>query len=435
MKKIIALFGLICISISILQAQTAAEIEQIRSQANMGNAEAQFELGFCYSNGLGLPVDHVEAEKWVRRSANKGFAAAECTMGIFYEMGIDGVITPNEHEAAKWYKKSAEQGYAEAQLYLGNCYMFGFGLAQSNEEALKWYRKSAEQGVFQAEITLGMYYKNIGDNTNALYWLEKAYASAKANKQEVDQEMWDEYDENFITPLEAEINEIKTGSAEKKTTYLIPSTTSLYFNGTGSTSTITVSTDGKSYEVTLLPSWCRVINQTADSFQIVCQSNDGEAREDWFKIKSGDKEVRINVEQAAGKTGPSAKFENIWVEHNVLEIPYNIYSRRGMRIHVKFSVEGMLNKRGDCVVWFYFSNGEVLKDYNRLYRTSDGQVAASGKFKPTYESCIFNDFTIFMPYDELHLSRGYHHLKFKIGLFDHNDKQMATSEETHFSVN
>lgn len=106
-----------------------------------------------------------------------------------------------------------------------------------------------------------------------------------------------------------------------------------------------------------------------------------------------------------------------------------------MQIHIKFSVEGMLNKQGDCVIWFYFSNGSMLKDYNNSYRSSNGQVAVSRKFKPSYESCIFNDFVIFMPYDELHLSHGSHNLKFDIGLFDHNNKHMETSDYTSFTYN
>lgn len=169
MKKLFVLLSLLCISIS-LWAQTASELEQIRSQANMGNPEAQLQLGFCYANGLGgLAINFTEAVKWFRKSADKGYAIAQCIMGTYYEMGIEDVITSNPNEAVKWYRKSAEQGYAEAQLYLGNCYLNGFGgVTQSTEEAVRWYKKSAEQGYFQAQCTLGMYYKSIGNNTTAL---------------------------------------------------------------------------------------------------------------------------------------------------------------------------------------------------------------------------------------------------------------------------
>lgn len=45
----------------------------------------------------------------------------------------------------------------------------------------------------------------------------------------------------------------------------------------------------------------------------------------------------------------SAKIEQVWLE-------YNVYSgnERGMKIHVKFSVNNMLNKSGNVVAYFYF---------------------------------------------------------------------------------
>lgn len=434
MKKIIIFFILICASFS-LWAQTSEDLRQLRSQANMGNAEAQFQLGWCYEYGIDglLSPDFNKAIEWYKKSAEKGFAPAQCILGGCYEMGIDGVIASDPNEAVKWYKKSAEQEYAEAQLYLGNSYMSGFGsLTQSESEAVKWWKKSAEQGFLQAQIALGTYYKNSANRSSALYWFEKAKANIDANKKDIPKEMQAEFNENYVVPIEKEINELKK-PVSKTATYLTTSTNSLNFNSYGSTSTITVSTDGNSYEVSYLPSWCSVINKTTNFFKIVCQSNSGDTRTDWFKVKSDDKEVRINIEQAAGVKVPSAKFENIWVVHNVLENQCNIYSRKGMQIHIKFSVDGMLNKRGNCVVWFYFSNGSELTDYNNLYKTTTGKVATSSKFKSTYENSIWNDFVIFMPYDELHLSRGSHSLKFKIGLFDQNDKQIVTSEETHFS--
>ena len=36
----------------------------IRTRANAGDASAQFNLGFMYANGRGVPQDDVEAYKW-----------------------------------------------------------------------------------------------------------------------------------------------------------------------------------------------------------------------------------------------------------------------------------------------------------------------------------------------------------------------------------
>jgi len=86
-------------------------------------------------------------------------------------------------------------------------------------------------------------------------------------------------------------------------------------------------------------------------------------------------------------------------------------------------------------VRFYYSNGTVLKDSNNLYKATDGQVSVSSNFIPIFETSTFNDFVMFMPYDELHLIKGNHRLKFNVGIFDHNNRQIATSNYVYFYVN
>ena len=85
------------------------------------------------------------------------------------------------------------------------------------------------------------------------------------------------------------------------TTYLSTNPTSLSFNNYGGTQTIVVTTDGNSYDIADdLPYWCRITNKTKTSFQIVCRSNYlGDAREHYFYVTSGTKDVRININQDA----------------------------------------------------------------------------------------------------------------------------------------
>jgi FOG: TPR repeat, SEL1 subfamily len=40
---------------------------------------AQYGLGFCYANGLGVNKDNEEAVKWYRLAADQGFAMARRT--------------------------------------------------------------------------------------------------------------------------------------------------------------------------------------------------------------------------------------------------------------------------------------------------------------------------------------------------------------------
>ncbi len=50
-------------------AEMARAAELFRHAAEQGDALAQYDLGYCYENGLGTPVDPLQAFRWYRRSA------------------------------------------------------------------------------------------------------------------------------------------------------------------------------------------------------------------------------------------------------------------------------------------------------------------------------------------------------------------------------
>lgn len=47
------------------------------SRAELGDPEAQYELGLAYSTGDGVPVDLIEAHKWFNLAAMAGDEAAK----------------------------------------------------------------------------------------------------------------------------------------------------------------------------------------------------------------------------------------------------------------------------------------------------------------------------------------------------------------------
>ena len=73
-------------------------------------------LGRCYYYGEGVTIDHVEAVKWFRKSAEKGDAEAQYMLGRCYDDGIG--VNIDHVEAVEWYRKSAEQDHADAQQML-----------------------------------------------------------------------------------------------------------------------------------------------------------------------------------------------------------------------------------------------------------------------------------------------------------------------------
>ena len=86
---------------------------EYKAKAEQGNAEAQFNLGFCYDDGRG--------------------------------------VAKNAREAVKWYRKAAEQNYAPAQFNLGYCYANGQGVEKDIAEAYAWFSIAAKADPDAAE--------------------------------------------------------------------------------------------------------------------------------------------------------------------------------------------------------------------------------------------------------------------------------------------
>jgi len=103
---------------------------------------------------------------------------------------------------------------------------------------------------------------------------------------------------------------------------------------------------------------------------------------------------------------PGATFDRVWVEDNV-----TVGGKRGMKIHTAFTVFGLKSVSCYLQLKFLTSDGKPLMDKNGEFEHEDGSVAAFGEFKPEYDSALFKDFSIFMPYAEFDLPSGKYNLK------------------------
>ncbi|HVU26832.1 MAG TPA: tetratricopeptide repeat-containing serine protease family protein [Verrucomicrobiae bacterium] len=151
-------------------------IEQIKSLAENGDAQAQYKLGNRYLQGEGVSKDSSKAIKWYRKAADQGQVQAETLLGYSYLSGES--VPKDSSEAIKWFRKAADQGYDYAQDCLGECYQGGIGVPQDYGEAVKWYQKAAEQGYVTAQYDLGKCYQNSNgvpcDFAEAAKWFRAA---------------------------------------------------------------------------------------------------------------------------------------------------------------------------------------------------------------------------------------------------------------------
>jgi anti-anti-sigma factor len=126
--------------------------DQFRSAAEIGNANAQYEMGRCHENGWGVEQDASTALMWYRKAMRQNHAEAQHALANSYAYGIG--VSQDYNEALQLYRRAAEQGLASAQYAMGLSYEFGIGVTKNNETAARWYRLAAYQGDTRAKEAL-----------------------------------------------------------------------------------------------------------------------------------------------------------------------------------------------------------------------------------------------------------------------------------------
>lgn len=166
-----------------------------------GNADAQFYLAYCYSNGLGVEVDNDKAIEWYRRSAEQGNSSSQNNLGVCYSNGRG--VNQDKAKAAEWYRKAAEQGEAYAQCNLADFYKDGIGVEKDLALAVLWYKKSADQQHERAMLALAdcyYYGKGIEENKEEAIYIyktlvgkgnEKAIETIKRIEEEENHDRWE----------------------------------------------------------------------------------------------------------------------------------------------------------------------------------------------------------------------------------------------------
>ncbi len=143
-----------------------AALQSLQAAADNGDANAQFQLGFLYAQGQGVPQDYAQAASWFRKAADQGDALAQTSLGVMYANGQG--VPRNYAQAASWYRKAADQGFADAQNNLGVMYQFGvsvpqdyaiayalYNLAAAGDTQASAYRDSISQQMSEADIESG----------------------------------------------------------------------------------------------------------------------------------------------------------------------------------------------------------------------------------------------------------------------------------------
>jgi uncharacterized protein len=130
-------------------------LQAVRTRAENGDPEAQFELGLAFASS-GDRFDSSEAARWYLKAAEQSHVRAQYNLGLMYLKGQG--VARDKALSRLWMSKAANLGDAGAQ------YEFGMrehrlSLDESSEfalelkiEAYKWLLLAAAQGYGDSEI-------------------------------------------------------------------------------------------------------------------------------------------------------------------------------------------------------------------------------------------------------------------------------------------
>jgi localization factor PodJL len=129
-------------------AQGAPQPEQAATwfarSAEKGFAPAQYSLGTLYEKGNGVTRDTAVARDWYVKAAEQGNVRAMHNLAVLFATGVDGKSDPVL--AARWFREAADHGMTDSQYNLGILYARGAGVEQDLTESYKWFSIVAAAG-------------------------------------------------------------------------------------------------------------------------------------------------------------------------------------------------------------------------------------------------------------------------------------------------
>ncbi|HNQ15146.1 MAG TPA: hypothetical protein PKM58_06250 [Pyrinomonadaceae bacterium] len=101
----------------------------------------------------------------------------------------------------------------------------------------------------------------------------------------------------------------------------------------------------------------------------------------------------------------------IWIEYNQTR-----NGRRGMLVHVNFEVTGLKGVDAKMIVRIKDSGDEFLASSSAGFSNADGDFEVSYDIKPGYDPAVYEDVTVFIPYDEIRIGKGNWSLKLDVDI-------------------
>ncbi|WP_299701822.1 tetratricopeptide repeat protein [uncultured Pontibacter sp.] len=200
----------------------AAALPLLKEAAELGNAEAQYNYGVCFQQGVGVSQDEKTANEWFLKSANQGWKDAQFKLAYSYATGRG--IAQDSKSAFQWALKCAEQNDPACMFNVVSSYMEGYGTEKNIDSMMVWANRlgaleNPENLQLSAQITsarlqLAQMYKTgnyvTKDLTKSYSWL-LLYNESKQDFSILEQQKNIE----LIKEVEKELTKTQIAAAKK----------------------------------------------------------------------------------------------------------------------------------------------------------------------------------------------------------------------------
>ncbi len=231
------------------------------------------------------------------------------------------------------------------------------------------------------------------------------------------------------------LNEFKSQNKGHSERTLVITPSELSLDASGGTRTVTVHSN-TNWEISMNPaSWVHLTRSDNTLTLRVDENTSTISRADYFKIKAGDKEERVRLEQKGqedNKTNRNAHIHNCWLTHNLTRSMWNGYMLANvnyMQIHCHFEVNGHKGENIRVCAFFYHANGEKVNAIDKEFRSTDGLATVQGTERCSYDGSEWKDYCLDIPYYAL--PQG--DLTVQIQIQDKNGGLLAESTPLSFS--
>lgn len=108
----------------------------IKQSAELGNAEAQYNLGYCYQVGVVVEKNQKRAIEWYLKSAEQGFNDALYQLMMSY--GNGNGVEQDSKKAFSYALKCAENNDGTCMWNVVNSYYTGMGVDKNIDKMIEW---------------------------------------------------------------------------------------------------------------------------------------------------------------------------------------------------------------------------------------------------------------------------------------------------------